>query len=310
MTPAKIAILAIVCAVTAAAQRRPSEIRVPVTRDSMLVSTEWLSRHLDDPSIVILHIGRQRADYDKGHIPGARFVPLSAIAVTREGVTNELPPVAELKKVFESAGVSDNSRVILDDDVSGLYAARAFFTLDYLGHGDRTALLDGGIYQWRAEQRPISSDTPEVTPGKLTPSVHPEVLVPLPVARDLSWEASNLPHSPVALVDARPEDEFAGTKATEGLRSGHIPGAVSLYWMNTLESKDKPELLPPADLRKVFAKTGIAPDQRVVSYCVSGVQAAFVYFAARYLGYDAAVYDGSMSEWCKAPNTEVVTTTK
>ncbi len=312
MTPARIAVVAVLCglATGAFAQRRLSEVRVPTTRDSMLVSTEWLTRHLQDPDIVILHIGRERADYEKGHIPGARFIAFSEMVVTRGGVPNELPPAADLQKLFEAAGVGDGSRVILYGERTGLLAARAFFTLDYLGHGERAALLDGGFEKWRAERRPVSNEVPEVKPGKFTPIVHPEVLVPLAVMRDFSWEASNLPRSPVALIDARPAEEFAGSKNSEGLRSGHIPGAVSLYWMETLESREDPELLPPADLRKVFGRAGVTPDRKVVTYCVTGVQASFVYFAARYLGYDVAMYDGSMSEWSKVPDIAVVTSPK
>ncbi len=303
--------LAVALATAAAGQRRGAEVRVPVTRDSMLVSTDWLMRHLQDPDVVILEIGHERKGYDQGHIPGARFVALSDIAVTRHGVPNELPPAADLKKVFERAGVSDRSRVILYDGMSGLLAARAFFTLDYAGHGERTALLDGGMEKWRADRLPLSTEAPTVKPGTFTPAVHPEVLVPLPVVRDFSWEVLNVPRAPVVLADARPAEEFAGAKsAAGGPRAGHIPGAVSLYWMKTLESKDNPELLPPAELRKVFADAGISPAQRVVTYCNSGVQASFLYFVARYLGYDAALYDGSMSEWSKAPDTEVVPSPK
>src|SRR4051794_1392241 len=108
----------------------------PALRSDMMVSGDWLAQHLNDPKIVILHVSRDRNAYDAGHIPGARFVSLTDLAVTREGVLNELPPVDSLKTVFERAGVSDDSRVILYGDVSVLPATRAYFTLDYLGHGD------------------------------------------------------------------------------------------------------------------------------------------------------------------------------
>src|ERR1019366_2826707 len=117
----------------------------PATRQDMLVSTDWLSKHLTDANVVVLQVSANRNAYDAGHIPGARFVGLPELVVTRDGIPNELPPVADLKKVLEAAGVSDDSRIILYSDVSVLPATRAYFTLDYLGHGDQAALLDGGL---------------------------------------------------------------------------------------------------------------------------------------------------------------------
>src|SRR3712207_6400249 len=106
-----------------------------------------------DPGTVILHVGRNRADYDAGHIPGARWVPLSSIVTERNGVPNELPSVEALDAVFEAAGVSDGSRVVVYGDMGGLSAGRAFFTLDYLGLPP--AVLDGGLEAWRAAGRPV-----------------------------------------------------------------------------------------------------------------------------------------------------------
>jgi thiosulfate/3-mercaptopyruvate sulfurtransferase len=276
-------------------------------RASLLVSTAWLAGHLGDPNLVVLQVARQRADYDRGHIPGARFLALGDIMVTRNGKQNELPPAADLEQVFERAGVGDRSRVVLYGEMSGLFAARAYFTLDYLGHGDRAALLDGGLEKWRAEQRPISTDAPPITPATFTPVIPPEVLVALTAVRDFSRAKQNDPRAPVALLDARPLSEFNGTAAFPGVpRAGHIPAAMDLYWKETLTGGDAPVLLPVSALRKKFAQAGVASGQKVITYCVSGVQASFLYFVARYLGYDAALYDGSFAEWSSAGDTAVV----
>jgi thiosulfate/3-mercaptopyruvate sulfurtransferase len=124
----------------------------PAVRSDMLVSTAWLEQHLNDSNIVILQVSRDHTAYDAGRIPGARFLALSDIVVTRDGILNELPPAAALKSVFERLGVSDDTRVILYGDASVLPATRVFFTLDYLGH-QATALLDGGLHKWTAESR-------------------------------------------------------------------------------------------------------------------------------------------------------------
>src|SRR5438132_4960866 len=139
----------------------------PAVRSDILVSTAWLAQHLNDPNVVILHVSRDRTAYDAGHIPGARFLALSDFVVTRDGILNELPPAATLKSVFERAGVSDDSRVILYGDASVLPATRAYFTLDYLGH-DAAALLDGGLPKWKTESRALDKANPEVKEGRMT----------------------------------------------------------------------------------------------------------------------------------------------
>ena len=275
-------------------------------RSDMLVSTAWLAQHLTDPNIVILQVSRDRATYDGGHIPGARFLALSDIVVTRDGILNELPPAAALKSVFERAGVSDDSRVILYGDASVLPATRAYFTLDYLGHG-ATALLDGGLHKWTAESRPLAKETPEVKQGRLTPRPRPEVVVDINAVKDLSYAATNAPASSPALVDARTAGEFAGTTAasSEIPRPGHIPGAANLYWMQTQASKDDMSLLSEADLRKLYESLGVTPDRPVVTYCNTGMQASQSYFTLKYLGYDTRMYDGSFSQWSAAKDADV-----
>ena len=284
------------------------QVRDPQVRGSMLVSTEWVARHLTDSSVVILHVARERAEYDAGHLPGARFLAVGQIAVVRDKVSNELAPVEDLKKAFESVGVGDGTHVVLYGERQGLWAARAWFTLDYLGHGERASLLDGNIEKWQKENRPLTKDAATIKPASFSPHVQTGLLVTLPVVRDLSWEVRNTTSPAAVLVDARPPEQYRGEENTSDTpRAGHIPGAVSLYWMTALQSKENPHLLPPAELRRLFQSSGIAPRSKVVSYCHSGVQGAYVYFMAKYLGYEAALYDGSFQEWSNTIGTQVAT---
>ncbi len=272
----------------------------------MVVTTEWLAAHANDPGLSVLHVGADRQSYEAGHIPGAHFVALREIAVTREGTPNELPPAADLTRLFERLGIGDGGQIVLYGDEQGLLAARLFFTLDYLGHGNRTALLDGGLETWRAEGRAVSTQEPASSPHPFTPRLNPDVLVTLPIVRDVSWLVIRRRDAPWVLIDARPEAQFIGTEpGADVQRPGHIPGATSVFWQRALASPERPMLRSVAELRRLYADA--APGRTIITYCRTGVQASFGYFVARYLGYPAKMYDGSFVEWSKAADSEVAT---
>jgi thiosulfate/3-mercaptopyruvate sulfurtransferase len=261
------------------------------TRPDMLVTSDWLSSHLKDRKLVILHVSANRKAYDAGHIPGARFMAVSDIAVTREGIHNELPPAETLKSLFEALGVSNDMRVIVYSDGSVLPATRAYFTLDYLGHGDHAALLDGGLEKWRSENRPLTTDVPTAAKtGHLTRHVKPELIVQMDEVRKMA--AKPAPSKPGGiLLDVRSAADFSGEKGA------HIPNAVNLFWMDGQKSREDQTLKSEEDLRKFYESVGIRPSSKVVTYCNSGMQASQSYFTLKYLGYDVRMYDGSMSEW-------------
>ena len=289
------------------AQRTAPQNEKPTVRSEMIVSTAWLAARLNDPKVVILHVARERAHYDAGHIPGARFVGWGEITATRDGVPNELAPVADLQKLFERLGIGDDGRIVLYGDNSGLSAARAYFTLDYLGHGARAALLDGGLEKWKAEQRTTSADAVESKTARFTPRVRASVVTNLDVVRDLSWTAANLTSPNVALIDARPVEEYTGAKPGDGVpRGGHIPGAANVFWMQNVSSKENPVLRSAAELRKLYEAAGALNGRTIVTYCRTGGQASHAYFTLKYLGYNVVMYDGSFFEWSNTDGTPVV----
>lgn len=259
--------------------------------DSMLVSTAWLAEHLGDRKIVIINIG-PRASYDAGHIPGARFLEMSSIAATGQPLTLELPPVEKLKSSFEELGVSDNSRIVICFLANYVApAARVFFTLDYLGLGKQTSLLDGGFEAWRSEGRTVTTDTPAIKLGKITPHPRPELVV------DAAWVSANLSKPKVAIVDARAPEFYTGASAGRMPRAGHIPSALNVPFSSLADDANK--LKDSATLKKLFEEAGIKPGNEVVSYCHIGQQATLIYFVAKYLGYDARLYDGSFEDWSR-----------
>ena len=276
-------------------------------RSEMLVSTEWLAKHINDRDVFVIHVAADRKHYDDGHLPGARFLSSKEILTTRNGVANELPAVADLQKTFEQLGVGDTGRIVIYGENSGLLAARVYFTLDYLGHGDRAALLDGGIEKWKAEKLTVETQPVKTEPAKFTPRPRPQVVVGLDAVRDLSRVAANvhgLENASVAIVDARPEEQYIGNQTP---RSGHIPGAASVYWLNNLLSKENPAMKPLSELSRLYEAAGLKAGQKVVTYCNTGMQASHSYFTLKYLGYDVMMYDGSFSEWSKAEGAPVAT---
>jgi thiosulfate/3-mercaptopyruvate sulfurtransferase len=243
----------------------------------MLVSTGWLAAQLGSEAPVILHVGSQQ-DYEKGHIPGARLVTLADISMTGAGgLRLELPPVPALEAAFGRLGVGDNARVVVYAGTDSVQSAtRVWFTLDYLGAGERASLLDGGLAAWQAEGRPLSTEAPRVEPRQFTAHARPEVVV------DAAWVRDHLGGSQVALVDARTPEYYT---------TAHIPGARNVPFSSLLESDRKMKSAA------VLGESLGPPGKPVASYCHIGQQATVVYFVARYLGRDARLYDGSFQDW-------------
>ena len=257
----------------------------------MVVSTQWLAGHLNDPKVVVLHVAQKRSDYETGHIPGARLLLFEDFMV---GEDSELPAPEKLKETFEKLGVSNDSHVVVYTTAWYPLAGRAYYTLDYMGHGEHTSLLDGGIIEWKAEKRPVETSAPKITRGSFTLHLHPEVRAMMDEVKKASAEDSKSE----VLVDSRPEKRYT---------DGHIAGAVHLYWRDTVvDEKEKPVFLTPEKLREMFAARGIKPGQKLVTYCEIGWQASHNYFIAKYLGYDAAMYDGSIHQWQHMNNLPVV----
>lgn len=261
-------------------------------RDQMLVSTGWLRQHVK--TVKVLHVGT-RAEYDAGHIPGAVLLEMSSLLVQRDGTPNELPPIDTLEQVFRAAGLDSRGRIVVYS-VDPLFAARAWFTLDYLGQGSRTALLDGGLPKWTAEGYPLSSDPVIAKAGSFQARTKPEVVVRLAAMRELVRLADQ---SACVFIDARPPAQFSGEEPGPDVRrAGHIPGAVNVPMGTNLKADGT--LRPVEELRALYERAGVTKDCVNVAYCRTGMQASVTYFVLAYLGYDAALYDGSFIEWSNA----------
>jgi thiosulfate/3-mercaptopyruvate sulfurtransferase len=283
------------------AQEKTAANPPTAAREPLLVTIDWLADHLNDPSLVLLQIGEKK-DYDKGHIPGAQFLEYESISTPHgQGLMLELPPVEQLVSVFERLGVSNRSHIILYFGTNWVSpTTRVYWTLDYLGLGDRTSILNGGLVAWEATHHPVSTEVKPPAKGSITPAPRKEIVA------DADWVGSHLNKSTVTIIDARTHEFYNGSQSDGNLRSGHIPGATNLVYLDVVD-QDNNKFKSADALKDLFRAAGLKPGNLMVSYCHIGQRATVLYFTARMLGYDAKMYDGSWEDWSHRTNLPIVT---
>ncbi len=265
----------------------------------LLVDVDWLEKNIDHAELRIIDFGRRPQDYGEGHVPCAAFIARGSLAAVVEGVPNQLISVEELDEALELAGVSDGSTVVIYDDAGGLWASRLFWAMEYVGHRD-VRLLNGGWDEWVSGDRDVCQVPASVSRGDFSPEVRPDILA----TKD--WLLARLDHPEVTVLDTRSPEEYSGADV-RAKRGGHVPGAVSIEWVRTLDEADSQVFLPSDELRFVYEAAGVSEDAEVVTYCQAGVRAAHTYFVLRLLGYPRVrVYDASWVEWGSDPDVPVV----
>ncbi len=262
--------------------------------NSLLVTTDWLAEHLEEPDLIILHIG-MKAEYEKVHVPGARLFSMKEIMHDPvDGFKHEISPAEKLDSVLEAAGITNESRIVIYyESERGITAAgRVYVTLDFVGLGNNTSILDGGLPQWRSENRPISADFPKVTPVDFTPQLNNDVLV------NTNWVKENLRNPEIVIIDTRPEEAYTGRfRDRRFTRHGHITGAFYLPFTDLTIESEPHKFKSAAELRNMFENAGAKPNSILVTYCDTGYWACLVYFVAKHLGYDARFYDAGWEAW-------------
>ncbi|MBJ7410156.1 MAG: 3-mercaptopyruvate sulfurtransferase [Phenylobacterium sp.] len=272
-----------------------------------LVSTDWVAERLGDPGLRVVDAtlplvgqpGHGRDSYLAGHIPGAVFFDINAIADLTTDLPHMLPTPEAFAEAAGALGLARDSTIVVYD-AHGIYSApRVWWTLRAMGYAD-VFVLDGGLRKWRAEGRPVETDVPSPSPVSVTPGSDASLV------RDLNAVARVLADSSAQVVDARSAGRFRGEapEPRASLRSGHMPGALNLPFDQVVNPDGT--LKSAADLRAVFAHVDLA--RPIVTTCGSGVTASVLALALARLGrLDVAVYDGSWTEWGGRSDTAVVT---
>jgi thiosulfate/3-mercaptopyruvate sulfurtransferase len=279
----------------------------------MLVTTDWLAAHLNDPNLRIADVRwylfekdkTGQSEYLRGHIPGAVFVDLE-MSLAKPGVIgpgrHPIPAADEFAEAMSNAGIDADTFVVAYDDRGGATAARLWWLLRYFGH-DKVALLDGGIAQWIAEGRPLETVVPSVPRKNFVaqPSRQPMVVGKLTVdalRRD--------PH--VHIFDVRVGERYRGEIEPIDPKAGHIPGAKNAPIAGNLRSATDLRFLSPAEIRARFEQLGAHPGDPVVAYCGSGINACQAVFALTLAGFEnVLLYEGSWSDWSRDDHLPVMT---
>ena len=268
-------------------------------RPEMLVSTEWLAAHLDDPDIRIVDMRRAVADYESGHIPQAVYLANDDIR-DRTAAPTFLPTQAQFEALMGRLGISNRTRVIAYDERGGIYAARLWWILNHFGHSNVT-LLDGGWLKWTAEQRAATRDVPRPATATFRATPNPRWVA---TADDVK---AAIGRKGVKLVDARTQAEIDGKDLRGIRRGGFIASSVPLYWEDLLDPQTK-AFKPAADLERIFAEKGITKSDEVITYCQVGMRAAVDLFALHLMGYDKLRnYYGAWEEWGNRDDTPIET---
>lgn len=267
------------------------------TLPDALVAVDWARDHLDDPKVRFVEVDVNTKAYDEGHLPGA--VGFNWTTELTDIIRRDLVTRADLQALLRSAGIDDDTQVVLYGDNHNWFAAWAYWQLRY--HGiDNVRLLDGGRTKVEAVGLPLTTDAPQHAQGSIT--VAPETREEMRAYRD--QVLADIGRTSRGLVDVRSPAEYSGElSAPEGLpqeaaqRKGHVPGAVNIPW-STAVAEDG-TFKPLDELRDIYGGRGLGPDKEIVAYCRIGERSSHTWFVlSELLGYpNVRNYDGSWTEY-------------
>jgi len=263
--------------------------------EAALVTPEWAQEHLDDPSVRFIEVDVDTAAYDQGHLPGA--VGWDWTSQLADGIRRDVASRADMQSLLRSSGVGPDTHIVLYGDNNDWFAAWAYWQLKL--HGlQHVSLLNGGRRYWLDHGLPLTTDAPAHAEGTIE--------IPEPDFALRAFRDDILPRvgqNGFALVDVRSPAEFSGEViAPAGMtetaqRGGHIPGARSIPWGQTV--REDGTFKSPEELRALYEAQGITPDKDVIAYCRIGERSSHSWFVLHeLLGYPSVRnYDGSWTEW-------------
>jgi thiosulfate/3-mercaptopyruvate sulfurtransferase len=283
-----------------------------MTHWNTLIDAATLAEHLGRPDWVVLDcrfdLARPdwgAAQYAAGHLPGARHAHLDRDLSGPVGPAtgrHPLPDPAQFAARARAWGIGADTQVVVHDQGNGMYAARAWWLLRWVGHA-RVALLDGGMAAWTEAGLPVSTEVPSVAPGQFEARPDGACVV------DAATVQGALAAGAAQVSDARGADRYAGQNETIDPVAGHVPGAVNHPFMRNLDARGR--FLPADELRNRWLATLAGRDPRQhIAMCGSGVSACHNLLALEHAGLAGSrLYAGSWSEWIRDSSRPVATGT-
>ena len=272
-----------------------------------LVSTEWLAGALGAPDLMVFdatkYLPNEPFDgltkYREAHILGARFFDIDVVADPDTALPHMAPTAGRFARLMGELGISNTTRVIFYDQKGLQSSARGWWLMKLFGH-EKAAVLDGGLPKWLAEARATESgDAKQATPTSYTPDFRAALVKGIGDVKRIIASGSAL------ILDARAKGRFDGTapEPRPGLPSGHMPGAKSVPFNELLNADFT--MKDAATLRARFAAAGADGTTPIVTSCGTGVTACILALGLKEAGLgDAAIYDGSWTEWAGRPETQ------
>lgn len=263
----------------------------------LILEASDLEKHLSDPDVLVIDMSKPDI-YLQYHIPVAVHLDYSNIIRVEKPVMGLLPDPDQLGRVLSSLGITRETHIVVYDDEGGGKASRLLWTLDVIGHPS-FSLLNGGLHAWANENHPLDTRKLTRVPTEYTVEIGSEHVA------DKDYILRHLQDPSAAFLDTRTTEEYSGLK-NYAARPGHIPGAVNLDWVNTMDREHNLRLLPDEKLREIFQGLDITPDKEVIAYCQSHHRSSHTYIVLKHLGYKKIRgYPGAWSDWGNDPGTPV-----
>ena len=265
---------------------------------AILSEPKVVHSRLSDPDLQIVNLCGSN-DFQDQRIPGSMHVDYSEIVDGRKPATGQVPSNERLQHLAQRLGLRDGLHVVAYDDEGGGHASRLAWTLYLLNHR-RASVLNGGIHAWIHEGYPTTwNDTAPDTTDPAPFAIDDRVLA------THEYILSRLGAPDLALLDARTQEEYQGSRVL-ARRGGHIPGAVPLNWLDTIDGANQLRLKSDHELTAMLSKRDIAPNQEIVVYCQTHHRSAHSWMMLQHLGYPRVRgYAGSWSEWGNDEQTPI-----
>jgi thiosulfate/3-mercaptopyruvate sulfurtransferase len=268
----------------------------PSATMAALVTTHQLAEWQRGDSVSVIDARADVLTYLKGHLPGAVYLHPETLRAADGGVPTQLLPPKSYAELFSRLGLSLDKPVVIYSagETRNMDATFLAWLLAGFGH-PRVFVLNGGYFKWELEHRPVVREYPRLSPARFPSAPF------VPETASLEDVRRAVASGDAVLVDARPEDQFAGEAGAQ-MRRGHIPGAISHYWQHDLTQEGFGHVWKsPAELKAGYEAKGITSDRSIITYCNSATEASHVYFTLRYLlGYPRVrIYVGSWTEWAE-----------